>query len=68
MNDRAGELMTTGEVASLCRVNPKTVARWASEGRLTSVRTVGGHRRFYRAEVNDLLEASKQPRRGREAG
>ncbi len=43
------------EVASLFRVYPKTVARWAERGWLTSIRTLGGHRRFPREEVDRLL-------------
>ena len=39
-------LLTPGEVATLFRVDPKTVTRWASAGRIGSIRTPGGHRRF----------------------
>ena len=39
-------LLTPGEVASLFRVDPKTVTRWATAGRIGSIRTPGGHRRF----------------------
>jgi excisionase family DNA binding protein len=48
-------LMTPGEVASLFRVDPKTVTRWAVAGRIGSVRTPGGHRRFRESEVRALL-------------
>ncbi|GAA2039328.1 developmental transcriptional regulator BldC [Terrabacter terrae] len=48
-------LLTPGEVAALFRVDPKTVTRWAKAGKLTSVRTLGGHRRYREAEVRDLL-------------
>ena len=51
-------LMTPGEVASLFRVDPKTVTRWAKAGKLTSIRTLGGHRRYRSAEVRSLLEKS----------
>jgi excisionase family DNA binding protein len=37
------------------RVDPKTVTRWASAGRIGSIRTPGGHRRFRESEVNQLL-------------
>ena len=39
-------LLTPGEVAALFRVDPKTVTRWAKQGRLPWLRTLGGHRRF----------------------
>ncbi len=48
------ELMTPGEVARLFGVHPKTIARWASAGRLTPARTLGGHRRYRESEVRDL--------------
>jgi excisionase family DNA binding protein len=48
-------LLTPGEVAVLFRVDPKTVTRWASAGRLGSIRTPGGHRRFRESEVRALL-------------
>ena len=51
----AERLLTPGEVALLFRVDPKTVTRWASAGRIGSIRTPGGHRRFREAEVRDLL-------------
>jgi len=49
------ELLTPSHVARLFRVRPKTVVRWAEEGKLTAVRTPGGHRRFLGSEVRRLL-------------
>jgi len=48
-------LLTPSEVASLFRVDPKTVTRWAKAGKLTPIRTLGGHRRYKRSEVQLLL-------------
>lgn len=48
-------LLTPGEVAVLFRVDPKTVTRWAASGRIGSIRTPGGHRRFRESEVQALL-------------
>lgn len=48
-------LLTPGEVAALFRVDPKTVTRWATAGRIGSIRTPGGHRRFRESEVRALL-------------
>lgn len=50
-------LLTPAEVASLFRVDPKTVTRWAKSGKLSSIRTLGGHRRYRAAEVRELLGA-----------
>ncbi len=53
--DKAERLLTPGEVAVMFRVDPKTVTRWASAGRIGSIRTPGGHRRFRESEVSALL-------------
>ena len=53
-------LLTPAEVAVLFRVNPKTVSRWARSGKLTSIRTLGGHRRFRASEVRSLVEQSEE--------
>lgn len=52
------DLMSPSEVAALFRVDPKTVTRWAKAGKLTFVRTMGGHRRFPRAEINALFSST----------
>ena len=51
-------LLTPAEVAALFRVDPKTVTRWAKAGKLSSIRTLGGHRRYRADEVRSFLEAS----------
>jgi excisionase family DNA binding protein len=55
--DEAENLLTPSEVAALFRVDPKTVTRWAKAGKIGSIRTLGGHRRFRESEVRELLEA-----------
>jgi len=52
-------LLTPAEVATMFAVDPKTVTRWAQAGRITSVRTLGGHRRYNSAEVTRLLNESR---------
>lgn len=54
--DLETDLMTPAEVAALFRVDPKTVARWADSGKLPSIRTLGGHRRFPRKEVLEKIQ------------
>ena len=54
-------LLTPSEVAKLFRVDPKTVTRWAKSGRLTSIRTLGGHRRYKDSEVRALLNSIPDP-------
>ena len=53
------ELMAPGEVARLFGVDPKTVTRWASAGKLSPLRTLGGHRRYRSQEVQQLLADSR---------
>jgi excisionase family DNA binding protein len=55
LQDTGDRLLTPGEVATMFRVDPKTVTRWAAGGRITSIRTPGGHRRFREAEIRKLL-------------
>jgi excisionase family DNA binding protein len=51
-------LLTPGEVAQLLRVDPKTVTRWAKEGRLPpAFVTPGGHRRYRLEDVEALVRA-----------
>ena len=57
-------LLTPAEVASMFRVDPKTVTRWAQAGKLSAVRTLGGHRRFHEDEVRELLQGVPQQRIG----
>ena len=57
-----GALLTPSEVAAMFRVDPKTVTRWAKAGKLSAVRTLGGHRRYSEAEVRGLLGGIPQPR------
>jgi excisionase family DNA binding protein len=52
------QLLTPAEVAALFRVDPKTVTRWARSGKLSSIRTLGGHRRYRVGEVRRFLEQS----------
>jgi excisionase family DNA binding protein len=53
-------LLTPAEVASMFRVNPKTVTRWARAGKITAIRTLGGHRRFRASEINRCLREMQE--------
>lgn len=50
------ELLTPSEVAAMFRVNPKTVTRWARSGKISAIRTLGGHRRFKATEIRKFLD------------
>ena len=62
INRQPEVLLTPAEVASLFRVDPKTVTRWAKAGKLTAIRTLGGHRRYRQSEVQSLLKSNMNGR------
>ena len=49
------------EVADILHVSPKTVSRWAKEGRLPFLKTLGGHRRYPEAEIRELANQLQVP-------
>jgi excisionase family DNA binding protein len=50
----------TSQVADLLHVSPKTIARWAKDGRLPFQRTLGGHRRYPEAAMRKLAASLAQ--------
>ncbi|MEA2509866.1 MAG: hypothetical protein QOG21_1948 [Actinomycetota bacterium] len=56
---RNDHLLTPAEVAGLFRVDPKTVTRWAHAGKLSTIKTLGGHRRYSASQIRSLFEASE---------
>ena len=54
MTDEPERYLLAAEVARLLHVSPKTVTRWAKEGRLPHTRTLGGHRRFPAGPILEL--------------
>jgi excisionase family DNA binding protein len=58
MSDRTENerLLSPSEVAQMFRVNHKTVTRWARAGKISAIRTLGGHRRFRESEIRKFLE------------
>jgi excisionase family DNA binding protein len=55
-----GHLLRTSDVATLFQVSERTVSDWARRGRIPSVRTPGGHRRYPAKEIQKLLEAAER--------
>ncbi len=55
------ELLTPAEVSTMFRVDPKTVTRWAQRGKLDSIRTPGGTRRYYASQIRALLNPGTRP-------
>jgi predicted site-specific integrase-resolvase len=55
-------LLTATEVAAMFRVDPKTVTRWATGGRVPAaamVVTLGGHRRYRESWVRSALNGTE---------
>ena len=48
--------LRAAEVADILHVSPKTVSRWAKEGKLPFLKTLGGHRRYPAAEIRQLAD------------
>jgi excisionase family DNA binding protein len=55
------QYLRASEAAVLLHVSPKTVSRWAREGKLGHVVTLGGHRRFFREEIERLADRAVVP-------
>jgi len=56
----APSYLRAAEVADILHVSPKTVSRWAKEGKLPFLKTLGGHRRYPEAEIRDLAEGLRE--------
>lgn len=46
--------IASSDVARILHVSPKTVSRWARDGQLPFIRTLGGHRRFPKVEIEQI--------------
>ena len=56
----ASAYLRTQEVADLLHVSPKTVSRWAKEGKLPFMKTLGGHRRYPEAKIRQLVDELRE--------
>ena len=52
---------TTVDLAKVCKVSLRTVIRWVDEGKLTSFRTPGGHRRVREPDLVKFLDHYQIP-------
>ncbi len=52
--------LRAAEVAAILYVSPKTVSRWAKEGKLPFMKTLGGHRRYPAAKIRELAEGLRE--------
>jgi excisionase family DNA binding protein len=56
----AASFLQSAEVAAILQVSPKTIARWAQQGRLPYQRTLGGHRRYPEPAIRALAASLVQ--------
>ena len=56
----APSYLLPAEVAELLSVSPKTVSRWAKQGKLPFMKTLGGHRRYPEAQIRQLVNQLRQ--------
>lgn len=53
------QVLSPKDVAAIFGVDPKTVTRWATQGKIPSFKTPGGHHRFKSTDVQTLLEQNR---------
>ena len=53
--------LSTSEAARILRVSAKTVSRWAKDGKVPHVVTLGGHRRFPSQVITELARRLASP-------
>lgn len=63
MMDANEEYISAGDAARLLCVSARTVSRWADQGRIPHLVTLGGHRRFRKSNVLELLSSVQRPAR-----
>ena len=56
----ADSYLRAAEVADILHVSPKTVSRWAKEGKLPFMKTLGGHRRYPEAKIRELVDELRE--------
>jgi predicted site-specific integrase-resolvase len=57
---RVATFLRSAEVAAILQVFPKTIARWAQQGRLPCQHTLGGHRRYPEPAIRELAASLVQ--------
>lgn len=65
--DSDASYLRTSQVAELLQVSPKTISRWAKDGKLPFLTTLGGHRRYPRAAIEELAGRMGEHGEGPEA-
>ena len=66
--DDIGPYLSPAQVGKLLAVSPKTVTRWAKDGKIPCIRTVGGHRRFAASDIIDIIDTHEDMEAANECG
>ena len=59
MKDYEVKLLTVGEACQLLHVTKPTLYAWEKEGKISPLRTEGGHRRYNKTDLLNLVGVSK---------
>ncbi len=60
-SESAADLLSTGDLCRMFKVNRVTVAEWVNSGRMPAIKTLGGHSRFRRGDILEFLTANRLP-------
>jgi excisionase family DNA binding protein len=67
MNGKRKDILTTGQVAQICKVAPRTVTKWFDSGQLKGYRIPGGRdRRIPTSELLRFMKSNNMPTDGLE--
>jgi excisionase family DNA binding protein len=55
------DILTVFQASKYCSVSPKTIINWIEAGHIDAYRTVGGHRRIERANLEDFMRKQGIP-------
>ncbi|RJR38611.1 MAG: response regulator [Desulfobacteraceae bacterium] len=55
------DIMTVFMASKFCRVSPKTIINWIEAGHIKAYKTVGGHRRINRADLEGFMRKQGIP-------
>jgi excisionase family DNA binding protein len=55
------EILTVSQASKYCKVSPKTIINWIEAGHLKAYKTVGGHRRIKKEDLDQFLKEKGMP-------
>ena len=55
------EILTVSQAGKCCNVSPKTIINWIEAGHLKAYKTVGGHRRIKKEDLDQFLRDKGMP-------